>query len=222
MGLIDLILLFLLLLGVASLSIVRTKNLIKIVGAQGALMALLPLLSHTGGRSVLTIAVIITSAAIKGFALPLLLNRAERDTGYGIREQNKETKSIFPVMAGISLLVISFFIADRLPVNNATASTFILPVSLYTIFTGFILIITKVRAISQVIGYLVLENGIFCFGAAAVIEQPLLVELGILLDVFVAVFVMGLMLFHISREFESTDTEQLSTLSEWDKEKQLS
>jgi hydrogenase-4 component E len=68
--------------------------------------------------------------------------------------------------------------------------------------------------VSQVLGFLVLENGIFTFGVGLVQELSLLVELGVLLDVFVAVFVMGIMIFHISREFDHLDADRLSTLKD--------
>jgi len=76
-------------------------------------------------------------------------------------------------------------------------------------------IVSRVKAVSQVLGYLMLEIGIAVFGTAALPEQPLLVELGVLLDAFVAVFVMGIMIFHISREFDHIDTDDLDELADW-------
>jgi hydrogenase-4 component E len=64
------------------------------------------------------------------------------------------------------------------------------------------------------LGYLVLENGIYIFGVTLVRDQPWLVETGILLDVFVAVFVMGIAIFHISREFDHMDVDQLTVLKD--------
>jgi hydrogenase-4 component E len=64
----------------------------------------------------------------------------------------------------------------------------------------------------QVLGYLMLENGVFVFGVALAYEDPILVEMGILLDVFVAVLVMGVAMFHISREFDHIDVERLTEL----------
>ena len=71
---------------------------------------------------------------------------------------------------------------------------------------------SRKKALTQVMGYLVLENGINAMGVAIAKEQPYLVELGILLDVFVAVFVMGIIIFHINREFDHIDTDQMSSL----------
>jgi hydrogenase-4 component E len=80
--------------------------------------------------------------------------------------------------------------------------------------TGLVLLIGRKKALTQVIGYLVLENGIFAAGAALIIHQPLLVETGVLLDVFFAVFVFGIAIFHISREFNHIDTDQLAALKD--------
>ena len=66
----------------------------------------------------------------------------------------------------------------------------------------------------QVLGYLILENGIFLFGLLLLEATPFLVEVGILLDLFTGVFVMGIIIHHISREFSSTSTEHLTELKE--------
>ncbi|HEU4428038.1 MAG TPA: hydrogenase, partial [Myxococcota bacterium] len=70
------------------------------------------------------------------------------------------------------------------------------------------------KAITQVVGYLVLENGIFLMGLTLHEAMPLLVELGVLLDLLVGVFVIGIVLNHINREFSSLDVTRLDTLRE--------
>jgi hydrogenase-4 component E len=65
-----------------------------------------------------------------------------------------------------------------------------------------------------VIGYLLMENGIYIFGIALAHDEPLLVEMGVLLDVFVAVFVMGIAIFHINRAFDHIDVDQLKSLKD--------
>jgi hydrogenase-4 component E len=89
------------------------------------------------------------------------------------------------------------------------------PLALSTILIGLFVVISRIKALSQVLGFLILENGIYAFGAALLLEQPLVVELGVLLDVFVAVFVMGIAIFHISREFDHIDTDALDQLADW-------
>jgi hydrogenase-4 component E len=73
---------------------------------------------------------------------------------------------------------------------------------------------TRTKAITQVLGYLVLENGVYIFGVLLLESTTFLVEVGVLLDLFVAIFVMGIIINHISREFTSISTDRLSTLKD--------
>ncbi len=116
------------------------------------------------------------------------------------------------LLIGVLTLAISFWLTSRLPLPQAQHSTLLLPVALSTILIGLFVIISRKIAINQVLGYLVMENGIYVLGLALVKEIPALVELGVLLDAFVAVFVMCIATYHISREFEHLDADQLDTL----------
>jgi hydrogenase-4 component E len=81
-------------------------------------------------------------------------------------------------------------------------------------FSGFLLLTTRRKAISQVTGYLILENGSFVFAQLLHESMPLLVEVGVLLDLIVGIFVMGIVINHIQREFSSLDTERLAELKD--------
>ena len=113
---------------------------------------------------------------------------------------------------GTGLAVV--FSADAAARPRARRHRCSLPASLATVLTGFLMLTTRRKAITQVVGYLVLENGIFVFGLALLEAMPFLVEVGVLLDLFVGVFVMGIIINHISREFASIDTQQLDGLKE--------
>ena len=89
-----------------------------------------------------------------------------------------------------------------------------MPAGLFTVWTGLFMIVARRKAITQVLGFIVLENGIFTLGIVLVEAMPLLVELGVLLDIFVAVFVMGIIVFNINREFDHINTDQLAALRE--------
>jgi hydrogenase-4 component E len=80
--------------------------------------------------------------------------------------------------------------------------------------TGLLLICARKKAITQVLGFLVLENGISVFGSGLLLEYGLVVELGILLDVFALVFILGIAVFQINRTFSSTDTDKLNRLGD--------
>src|SRR5436190_671839 len=112
----------------------------------------------------------------------------------------------------MNLLVLG---SRRLPLPQTPVSPLIVPVALFTSFVGLFIIVSRRKALTQVLGYLVLENGIYAFGVGLVQNTPMLVELGVLLDVFVAVFVMGITIFHINRQFDHIDTDQLATLKDW-------
>ena len=82
------------------------------------------------------------------------------------------------------------------------------------LLSGFLILTTRRKAITQVVGYLILENGIFIMGLTLLEAMPFLVEIGVLLDLFVGIFVMGIIINHINREFSSLDVARLSALRE--------
>ena len=186
---------------------------IRLVAVQGVLAALLPLLAGHGQPHARAAAFAAGIALLKGAVFPWLLMRARDRSG-----ARKDMEPLISYPASILLCLGAFlassWMGSRLPLPEAQVA-WIVPASLATIFSGFLLITTRTKAITQVLGYLVIENGIYIFGLALFVEQPLMVELAILLDVFVAVFVMGIAIFHISREFDHIDTAELSELSDW-------
>lgn len=209
----ELIIVFVILLNLALAVTGGLSACIRMVALQGVVAGVLPLLAGHGAphaRAVVFAAVIIV---LKGGVFPALLLRARDRSGAG---KDVEPLISYPasVMLCLGAFIASSWLGSRLPLPQ-TGVAWIVPASLATIFTGFLLITTRSKAITQVLGYLVIENGIYIFGLALFVEQPLMVELAILLDVFVAVFVMGIAIFHISREFDHIDTAEMSELSDW-------
>lgn len=188
---------------------------IRMAAGQGVIAALLPLLA---GREVPsgTILFCVTVILLKGVIFPWLLTRARLKADVG-----RDVEPVIGYAASIILCLGAFaassWLGAKLPLPETARVAWIVPASLSTIFTGFLLLTTRTKAITQVLGYLVIENGIYIFGLALFVEQPLMVELAMLLDIFVAVFVMGITIFHISREFDHIDTAELSQLRDWHK-----
>jgi len=116
------------------------------------------------------------------------------------------------VLLGLVAVGGGFAVAARLPEMPDHSLPLLVPVALATLMMGFIVLTTRRKALSQVIGYLMLENGIYLFGLTLANGLPLLVEMGVLLDVFVGVFIMGLVVFQISRELETLDSRELTEL----------
>ena len=161
----------------------------------------------------LLISLAIITLTIKGLILPWLLRRAMREAGVS-REIEPIVGYSASVLIGTALLGFSFMIFIPLKASVPVESAFLLPGALFTTLTGLMMIVSRKNALTQVAGYLVMENGVYSFGAALAVEEPLLVEMGVLLDVFVAVFVMGITVYQISREFDHIDTDRLSELKD--------
>jgi hydrogenase-4 component E len=185
---------------------------ISAAGLQGVLLGLLLTFFHAGFEAAAIIIAILT-LLIKGFFIPALLRRAMRDLQ--IQRESEPflgyTASLLLGGAGTGAAVM---FAESLPLVPGNHSWLLVPASLSTVLAGFILLVMRIKAITQVIGFLAFENGIFIFGLLLVNAVPFLVELGVLLDLLVAVFIMGIILNHISRTFSSLDTVRFSTLKD--------
>jgi hydrogenase-4 component E len=207
----DVILVLLVLTNLRLLGASRLGASIRTVAVQGILLGALALLAHHDHLTVAVLIVALGGMALKGVVFPWLLFRALRQAEVQ-REVEPFVGSIPSLLAGIVALGGSLWLARRLSLPEPPNSSLLVAVALFSILAGLFLIIARKKAISQVLGFLVMENGIYAFGVGLVVESPLLVELGVLLDVFVAVFVMGIIIFHISREFDHIDTHELSSL----------
>ena len=153
----------------------------------------------------------IVTIGLKGFLIPVFLVHAMREANI-----QHEVKPLFNFMSSLLLGAIgtglSMVFSSTLPLAEAHTNLLLVPASLSTVWTGFLMLASRKKAIMQVLGYLLLENGIFLFGLLLLEALPFLVEVGVLLDLFTGVFVMGIIIHHISREFDSMSTEHLSEL----------
>ena len=195
----------------ALLGITRIAASIRLVALQGMLLGLLTLVFAVGQVTGHRLFIAVSNFAIKGFIIPWLLARAVRNAD--VRQDAIPFVGPLRSLAiGIVLLGFTLWLSMALNLPVTAAGDLALPVALFMIMTGLLLIISQRIAATQALGYLVMENGIFLFGVAFVGEIPFLVELGTLLDAFVAIFVMGIAIHHISSEFDHMETDQLSVL----------
>jgi len=211
----EFILFFALLTNLALLGTSRLYMCIRLVAAQGAAVGLLPLFVGGHGVDLRLILLAIVTFTVKGLVFPRLLFRSLRSANVR-REVEPFIGYTASVVIGVATLVACFWLtsggAEQVATSLALSTPLALPVSLATMSIGLQLIVTRKKALTQVVGYLVLENGIYAFGLILVGEQPLLVELGVLLDVFVAVFVMGIAMFHINQAFDDIDVNDMTQL----------
>jgi len=157
--------------------------------------------------------VIGSTITVKSVLLPLLLKRALHKTVVR-RDVEPLVGYSLSLFFGLLFVGISALAVVKMPMPPIHASPLVIMAGMLTVCTGLFLIITRTKTIPQTIGYLVLENGIYALGIALAAENPFIVELGILLDVFVGVFVMGIMIENINREFDNIDTTQLTSLKD--------
>ncbi len=210
---IDLVAVLLVLTNLWLLGTSRLAVCIKAVAVQAVLLAVIGILMNAGALGMRVAAVIAVGALVKAVILPWLLRRAAREAAVQ-RELEPLVGFTGSMVIGVALLGMCFLIARPLHLPENVQAGILIPVSMYTIIIGLFIIVSRKKAITQVLGYLAMENGIYAFGAAFALQEPLVVEMGVLLDVFVGVFVMGIAIYHISREFDHIDTDRLSALKD--------
>ncbi|MEA4863190.1 MAG: hydrogenase [Victivallaceae bacterium] len=191
----------------------RLLHCIRIVAVQGLLLGLLPLVIRNWEIGADQITVSLLNIAVKAVALPWLLMLAMRRAGVR-RELEPMIGYSASLLIALALTGVSFAVGTRLHLPGE-AIPLAMPVAFSTMLIGLFMVIARRKAITQVIGFLIFENGISLFGIGLMLEYGLAVELGILLDVFVLVFVMGIAVFQISREFEHIDADKLNLLGDW-------
>ncbi len=210
----DLLLMALILAGLAMLGSSRLEGLARWMSVQGLIVATLPLVLHPAAAvSAEEWGLALVTAAIKAVVFPALVRKALCKTS-AKREIEPYVGANASVLIGIVVLGVFFWIGARLPLPPAARDALAAPAGLFTLWTGLFLICARCKAITQVIGFVTLENGVYVLGAALVRGAPGLIELGILLDVFVGVFIMAIVLFHISREFGDSDASRLDQLKD--------
>jgi hydrogenase-4 component E len=202
-SLLDVLCVLVMVLNFVTLGASRVRAVIQVVALQGLLVGVMPLLvhEHPNWRAVIMAAATIATKAI---VIPRLLVRLVRDAGppRGVESLVGLTRSLLIGAAG-TVLVLQF--SGHLPLDARHSGSMVVPASLATVLAGFIVLTTRVRGVMQVLGYLVLENGIYVFGVLLLESMPALVEMGALLDLFVGVFIMGILLGHLNREAIAAD-----------------
>ncbi len=199
-------------LNLVALATGRLPTLIRAMAAQGAILGAMPALM-CGRPDLLVLLVALATMLGKGLVIPHLLRRAMRTVDID-RELEPLIGFVPSLVLGAAGTIVALAVGHRLPLLPEHADTLLVPGALATVVTGLILLVGRTKAISQVCGYLILENGIYIFGLSLIHSMPLLVEAGVLLDVTVGVFIIGIIVDRIQRAFDSLDTRKLTTLRE--------
>ena len=211
--LINLFAALMLLLAFAMLTQRRILSLINLFAAQGFVLVLSTLVvayfTHQGHLYYSALLTLL----LKVLLLPWIMHRLIR--ALNVR-WDVETLINIPatMLVGIVLVVFAFNLAAPISQFAGTITKSTLGIATACILLAFLMMITRRKAVSQVIGFLAMENGLFFAATSATYGMPMVVELGIALDVLVATFIFGVFFFHIRETFESLDIHHLEKLKE--------
>lgn len=211
MGLVELLLAAVVLGNIYLFLTSRVLIYIKITAFQGVALGVLSVLAHYPELDARLLVIAVASTIVKGALLPWFLARTVRDTGIR-REVEPVVGFIFSTLLGVGLLGVSWWVVKHLPLVEGSVMQRMVAVGLFTALAGLFLCVARASIVSQAVGYLILENGVFLAGLAFQGEAPVLVELGVLLDVAVAVFIMAVMIHSVRREFSTLDADRLREL----------
>ena len=186
----------------------RLGTMIQLFALQSLVLSTTPMLMHPGAHAVV---LMIITIILKVVLMPWLLFWAIRHVSIR-REAQPLIGYGKTLMLGGFLMGVAFLISSRLDLPVKEISDLLIPSAFALVMIGCLLLVSRLQAITQVIGYLVMENGIFLIALLLLEDTPFLVEMGVLLDIFVGVLVMGIVVNHINQEFGSTSTINLTNL----------
>jgi hydrogenase-4 component E len=202
-----------LLLSFAMISQRRIASLINLFAVQGAaLVAASVLLGYAANNPDLYVSAALT-LALKVMLIPWLLYRVIRRLN--VRWDVEPLINVPTMMImGIGLVIFAFSLA--LPISRLSASIAggALGIALACVLLSFMMMITRSRAVPQVIGFLSMENGLIFAATTATNGMPMIVEFGIALDVLVGILILGVFMFQIREQFDSLDIRNLEKLKE--------
>lgn len=203
----------LLLISFAMLSQRRVIGLITLFAWQGAALALsTAIVAWSTGQHHLYYSAALT-LALKVIAMPWFFYRLVRRLDV---DRDVEPMINIPttMLIGIALVIFAFNLATPISQIAGTVTRATLGIAMASVLLAFLMMITRAKAIPQVIGFLAMENGLFFAATSATYGMPLVVELGVALDVMVAVFVLGIFFFQIRETFDSLDLKHMEKLKE--------
>lgn len=204
---------FLLLVAFAMLSQRRVLSLVRLFAWQGAALATSTLVvAYSTAQPHLYFSAAL-AIALKVILIPWVLHRLinRLDVRWDV-----ETLINIPttMLAGIALVIFAFALATPISEMATTLTRGTLGIALASVLLSFLMMIVRRKAIPQVIGFLAMENGLFFAATSATYGMPLVVELGVALDVLVGTLIFGIFFFHIREQFDSLDIRHMENLKE--------
>jgi hydrogenase-4 component E len=211
--LLNLLAALLLLLSFAMLAQRRIVTLVNLLAVQGALLFLATiLLAWRTGQGHLYLSAALT-LALKVVLLPRILHRLIRRLAV-YWDSEPLVSPATTMLLGLLVVVFAFGLAQPISALASTATRNSIGIAVAVVLLSFMTMITRRKAMSQVVGFLSMENGLFFGAMSATYGMPMIVEFGVALDVLVAVLVLGIFFFQIREQFDSLDLHHLESLRE--------
>jgi hydrogenase-4 component E len=190
----------------------RLMTYIKVLALQGVLLFFVVFIQLNEINTLNLVLILLETIVFKSLAVPIFLSY--------LLKRNNITREAEPYLPNfVSLVITTFIVVITILISNtikdANLDKIFFVVALSTLFFGLYLIATRRKIITHVMGYMVIENGVFVLSLAIGNEMPMLVNLGIMLDIFASVLILGIFLNKIGDVFKDVDVDQLSNLKDY-------
>lgn len=184
---------------------------VRIFRWQSLVLAFLASVVAAFAHSAELLGVALVLAVVKGLVIPRVMNRAV--SKIGLRREVTPYLGTPAALAVCSVLVVvAFYVMAPVAASNPLPTADSIPLALAGVLIGFFITVNRRRALTQILGFLMLENSIFLLALLCTYGVPFIVELGVFLDVLVAVLIMEVFIYRIKENFDSIDLDQLRSL----------
>jgi len=188
------------------------RAIVKLLAWQGVALATIPVTEGVYERDAALITVGVIVLVLRAGVLPALLARAVGTEDHERRESTPLVNTTTSLLITAGLTVLAYAVTRPIIALDPTAATRAVPSAFAVILIAVFIMVSRRRALSQAVGFMMLDNGIAATAFLITAGVPLIVELGASLDVLFAVLVLGLLTGHMRREFGGTDLDQLREL----------
>ncbi len=191
----------------------RINAMINMLILQGVILCLITLISHAESGIWGMLFLLLETFIVKAVVIPWFLTKVSKKNNIK-RDNNPNFPNFYTLVVTTFVLFGGFLVTNIHGGHFQSLSGLYFGISLATIVVSFLFIAMKKKLLTHVIGFCLLENGIFLLSLSVAKEMPLIVNLGVLLDVFVAVFILGLLVGEIGNIYENPDVCQLCNLKD--------
>ncbi|HEX7583897.1 MAG TPA: hypothetical protein VF373_04360 [Prolixibacteraceae bacterium] len=190
----------------------RMLTYLKVLAFQGVLLFVVVFIQLNEINPVNLALILLETIVFKSVAVPLFMAYVLKRNNI-TREAEPYLSNFVSVIITTFIVVVTILLANG--INDTRLDKIFFVVALSSLFTGLYFIATRRKIITHVIGYLIIENGVFVLSLAVGNEMPMLVNLGIMLDIFASVLILGIFLNKIGDVFKDVDVDQLSSLKDY-------